>query len=146
MKNKLQNNKIYRTAKNHPLVTGGGIGTILTTIVFRICGIIDEVNFSQIVDWISKLKFLIQNHPICSIIIVIIISYVFYTIKKLNNKRSLEHDIIDLAKSDDTISDISISERDGNTNLSINREQHKRETKNGKIINYPITRRVEDNK
>lgn len=151
MKNEQKNNKLFEMLKQHPSIakwTGGGIGgAILLTILKMTTNFLEEVKLSNIIEWISKLKSLIQSHYVMSILIIIFVICMFVCIyKKINDKGKFNQKVLELfdttVKQDNTISDIQVKDESNKINLSISIKRSNRKAleivnNRSSIIRFP---------
>lgn len=140
---------LFDMVKQHPAIakwTGTGIGGVcLLIIINKITGFIDEINLSNIVAWISKLKSLIQGESAIAIILITLIICIFiYNYKKLYDKGKFKKKFLDAFRDlmihDNTISNINIKDKKDKTNISIsinrNNMSNTKEKTNSNVIDF----------
>lgn len=152
MKSKI--NKITEKMKEHPVVTGVTSGSFIT-ILGSILKLFEnnEINFSQIMEWILKLKSLIQSClsnnitviMLTTIIITCVVCIYRYNCKKLDNKKIQQQNILNVIdnaiEKDPTINEIIIEdEKNEKSSASIkrnNRGYYSSKMNNKEIIKFP---------
>lgn len=130
MGNEQKNNKLFELIKQHPAIakwTGGGIGgAIILAIIKMATGFLEEIEFNNIIEWISKLKSLIQSdYTMLIIIIIICVSVCIY--KKIDDKGKFNQKALELfgatVKQDNTISNVQVKDENNKTNILISIER-----------------------
>lgn len=152
MKSKI--NKITEKMKEHPVVTGVTSGSFIT-ILGSILKLFEnnEINFSQIMEWILKLKSLIQSClsnnvtviMLTAIIITCVVCIYRYNCKKLDNKKIQQQNLLNVIdnaiEKDPTINEIIIEdEKNEKSSASIkrnNRRYYSSKMNNKEIIKFP---------
>lgn len=137
MNNTEKNNAFLELIKQHPKIatlTGSGSGLLLLVFIDYFS---DKVNFSIIVEWISKLKDLIKNNTavIFIFLAMLAICITICTYKWLSDKGKIKKKLIEeagsIAKNDSSISEVTVENKPrARFSLVIKREKTENKAEN----------------